>query len=194
MCICDATVIEQARRGDAVAFERLVESYQAPLFNLCLRILGDAAEAEDATQETFLRVYLHLNSYDPQRDFKNWLFSVGSHFCIDRIRRRHVMWQPWDAERLYHEAANGGAAPASELTVLQAEGRLETQALLACLAPKERQVVAMHYWGDLSYAEIATATSSSPGAVKSCLHRARGKLAASLRRREARSIRLAVAD
>ena len=192
---CEAAVVEPARRGDKAAFERLVESYQAPLFNLCFRMLREAGDAEDATQETFLQVYLHLKSYDPQRGFKNWLFSVASHFCIDRLRRRRrPAWQPWDAERLYHDAANDGAVPGSEQTVLQAEGRLEIQERLACLAPKERQVLAMHYGEDMSYAEIAAETGTSAGAVKSCLHRARGKLAATLRKRAACPAGLAVFD
>ena len=78
--------------------------------------------------------------------------------------------------------------------MLQVEGRLEIQALLACLAPKERQVVAMHYWGGMSYVEIATETCTSTGAVKSCLHRARGKLAATLRKRVTYPAGVAVLD
>jgi RNA polymerase sigma-70 factor (ECF subfamily) len=178
---CDATVVERARWGDEAAFAQLVESYQLPLFNLCFRMLGEPAEAEDAAQETFLRVYLHLQSYDPRRGFKSWLFAVAAHYCIDCLRRRRLAWQPWDAGHDYHDALNCQPAPGPEQAAMQAEGRRETQALLARLAPKDRALVVMHYWGELSYAEMAEATGTSLGAVKSRLHRARGKLAETLR-------------
>jgi RNA polymerase sigma-70 factor (ECF subfamily) len=178
---CDANVIGQAGRGDALAFERLVNSYQASLYNLCFRMLGEAGEAEDAAQETFLRVYLHWQCYDPRREFKTWLFAIATHFCIDRLRRRHLALQPWDAEHDYQGAVNTEIAPDPEQIILQTEGEHETQALLARLASKDRAVVVMHYWGDMSYAEMAAATGSTVGAMKSRMHRARAQLAGTVR-------------
>src|SRR5579859_5772067 len=176
----DATAIERARRGDEFAFVRLVHSYQVPLYNLCFRMLGEAGEAEDAAQETLLRVYLHLQCYDPRREFKTWLFAIATHFCIDRLRRRRLVWQPWDAEHDYQGALNIETAPGPEQAVLQSEDECETQALLARLASKDRAVVVMHYWGDMSYAEMAAATGATVGAVKSRMHRARAQLAGTL--------------
>jgi len=178
---CEETMVQRARRGDEAAFERLVESYQLPVYNLCFRMLGEAGEAEDATQETFLRVYLHLQSYDPLRGFQSWLFAVATHYCIDCLRRRRLTWQPWEPECDYHEAPNLARMPLPEQAVLQTESQRETQALLARLAPPDRAVVVMHYWGGMSYSEMAQATGCSPGAVKSRLHRARGLLARELR-------------
>jgi len=178
-------VVERARRGDAAAFERLVESYRLPLYNLCYRMLGEAGEAEDATQETFLRVYLHLQSYDPLRGFKCWLFAVATHYCIDCLRRRRLRWQSWDAEyddHDDHDALTGAPAPLPEQAVLQTEDQHEIRALLAHLVPQDRAVVIMHYWCAMSYAEIADASGTSIGAVKSRLHRARGVLAGVWRR------------
>ena len=181
MTICDVNMVERARHGDTAAFEGLVESYRLPLYNLCLRLLGEAGEADAATQETFLRVYLHLPSYDPLRGFKSWLFAVATHYCIDCLRRRRLTWQPWEAEGDYHDAPNLAPATLPEQAVLQSETQRETQALLARLGPQDRAVVVMHYWGGLSYAEMAEAIGSSLGAVKSRLHRARGRLARELR-------------
>jgi RNA polymerase sigma-70 factor (ECF subfamily) len=189
---CDAMVVECARRGDEAAFACLVESYQRPLFNLCFRMLGEAGEAEDATQETFLRVYLRLPSYDPRRGFKNWLFAVAAHYCIDCLRRRRLVWQPWEPEQEYPDAP--GSEPGPELAALKAEDEREAQALLARLAPKDRAVVVMHYWGDMSYAEMAEATGASLGAVKSRLHRARAKLSTNMQSAGSGSQRLAWRD
>ena len=82
----------RARAGDQTAFTTLVEAYQTPIYNLCYRMLGEAGEAEDAAQETFLRAYSQLASYDPSRPFKTWLFSIANHHCIDRLRKRRLTW------------------------------------------------------------------------------------------------------
>jgi RNA polymerase sigma-70 factor (ECF subfamily) len=80
--------IEQALQGDQTAFGHLVRAYERPVYNLTYRMLGNAAEAEDAAQETFLRAYSKLATYQPERKFVNWLLSIASHHCIDRLRRR----------------------------------------------------------------------------------------------------------
>ena len=80
--------INQAQQGDEKAFTVLVETYQKPVYNLCYRMLGEAEAAEDAAQETFLKVYQNLVRYDRARPFPTWLLSIAAHDCIDRLRRR----------------------------------------------------------------------------------------------------------
>ena len=82
--------VREARTGDAAAFSKLVEAYQTPVYNLAYRMLGNAAEAEDAAQETFIRAYTRLNTYDPDRKFSSWLLAIASHYCIDVLRRRRI--------------------------------------------------------------------------------------------------------
>src|SRR5437870_2763274 len=84
-------IIAAARRGDANAFTLLVQRYQSPVYNLAHRLLGDASEADDAAQETLVRVYTQLWRYDARQHFAPWLMSIATHFCMDRLRRRkHV--------------------------------------------------------------------------------------------------------
>ena len=71
--------IARARQGDDEAFAQLVEAYQRPVFNICYRMLGEPAEAEDAAQETFIRAYTRIESYDPKRKFSSWLLAIASH-------------------------------------------------------------------------------------------------------------------
>ena len=85
----EQTWINSARHGDEEAFGNLVELYQRPVFNLCYRMLGTPMAAEDAAQETFMRAYVHLSSYDVERSFSSWLLSIASHHCIDQLRRKH---------------------------------------------------------------------------------------------------------
>ena len=92
--------LEQARRGDRQAFARLVEAYQGPVYNLSYRMLGNAVEAEDAAQETFLRMYTKLHTYQPERKLSSWVLSIASHYCIDRLRRRRGQWLSLDDEQV----------------------------------------------------------------------------------------------
>ena len=141
-------------------------------------MLGDAAEAEDAAQETFLRAYTRLASYDVHRPFKTWLFSIASHHCIDRLRKRRLTWLSLD-EPLPADAAPALAdqSPGPEEQTARGEQTALIQQHLARLSPEDRAVIVMRYWYDFSYEEIAEATHATVSAVKSRLHRARLSLA-----------------
>lgn len=167
--------VRRARAGDEGAFAALVEVYQTPIYNLCYRMLGDPGEAEDAAQETFLRAYAQLGSYDPARAFKTWLFSIGNHHCIDRLRKRRLTWLSIDDDLPPHPALQEQAPGPEEATLRREQAEL-MQRLLARLPPDDRAVIVMRYWHDLSYEEIAEATRSTVSAVKSRLHRARGSV------------------
>jgi RNA polymerase sigma-70 factor (ECF subfamily) len=167
--------VHRARAGDENAFAVLVETYQTPIYNLCYRMLGEAGEAEDAAQETFLRAYHQLARYDPACSFKTWLFAIANHHCIDRLRKRRLTWLSIDDDLPPHPALND-QAPGPEEANVRREQAEQLQTLLAKLPPDDRAVVVMRYWYDLSYEEIAEATSTTVSAVKSRLHRARGSL------------------
>jgi len=173
----DPAAIERARRGDCRAFSPLVEAFQAPIFNLCYRILGNPHDAEEAAQEAFLRAYSRLDSYDPARPFKTWLFSIAHHYCIDRLRRRRLDWLSLDDEPALDTAAWRSPAPTPEESAMRREQEGDIQALLNALSAQDRSVLVMRYWYNLSYEEIAAATASTVSAVKSRLHRARSALA-----------------
>lgn len=168
--------MEAARQGDRNAFGCLVEAYQGPVYNLTYRILGNAEEAEDAAQETFLRAFRKLDSYDPTRKFSTWVLSIASHYCIDRLRRRRLTWLSLEDENL-PPGAMVSNQPGPEQHAMQSEHEAQIQALLGTLSPDYRTVVVLHYWYDLSYEEIAQATGSTVSAVKSRLFRARRMLA-----------------
>jgi RNA polymerase sigma-70 factor (ECF subfamily) len=187
--------VKLARQGDQAAFGRLVVAYQTPIYNLAYRMLGDAAEAEEAAQEAFLRAYTHLSSYDPRRAFRSWLFSIASHYCIDRLRRRRITWLSFEDEI----AAPGGstarpgspksehssraqvhlasASPNPEAVVENREREARIQQLLTTLSPTDRAAITLLYWYDCSYEEIAETLNLTVSAVKSRLYRARRALA-----------------
>jgi RNA polymerase sigma-70 factor (ECF subfamily) len=171
--------IEQALRGDHGAFGQLVRAYERPVYNLTYRMLGDVDEAEDAAQETFLRAYTRLATYQPGRKFVNWLLSIASHHCIDRLRRRVRAPQislddPLPADTL----ASEGSRP--DHLVDKKQEREQVRRVLEGLPPDYRVAIILRYWYDMSYEEIASTTGSTESAIKSRLHRARQMMAAQL--------------
>ena len=168
--------ITAARRGNMAAFTRLVEAYQRPVYNLAYRMLGNGPEAEEAAQETFLRAYTQLASYQPGRKFSSWLLSIASHYCIDLLRRRRLTWLSIEDEEAPEEML-ASVEPGPEETMLQNEQETLVRKMLATLPPDYRLPVVLRYWSELSYEEIAEATHTTVSAVKSKLFRARAMLA-----------------
>jgi RNA polymerase sigma-70 factor (ECF subfamily) len=182
----DRQLIARARRRDELAFASLVEQHQTSVYNLCYRLLGDAAEAEDAAQETFLRAYHHLRRYDPNRPFRTWLCAIAHHFCIDQLRRRRLALLSLDTEPPFEHPALRDPSPGPEALAQRRELARDLQRLLARLSPAGRSVVVLHYWTGLSYQEIAAVTGTTVSSVKSRLHRNRAALADMLRAEAAR--------
>jgi RNA polymerase sigma-70 factor (ECF subfamily) len=170
--------IAAAREGDRNAFSRLVEAYQVPVYNLSYRMLGNASEAEEAAQEAFLRAYTRLDTYQPERKFSNWILSITSHYCIDRLRRRRFTWLSVEDNPSLAWLASDDERP--EDAALRSERATEVQSMLQHLDPAYRTPVILRYWHDLSYREIGDVMNLTESAVKSRLHRARLQLAALL--------------
>lgn len=181
--------IRQAQQGSDEAFTRIVETYQIPVYNLCYRMLGEAEAAEDAAQETFLRVFQHLNRYDQKRPFATWLLSIAAHYCIDRLRRRRVSFfsiDEADESEAGFELPDANA-PDPENESIRKEDRDRLHGMLRHLDATDRAAVIMRYWHDLSEADIAATLNLSVSAVKSRLHRARRELAGLWEGKPARS-------
>lgn len=163
--------LKQAQAGDRVAFTGLVAAYQGPVYNLCYRMLGSAPEAEDAVQETFVRVYAKLHTYQEDKKLSSWILSIASHYCIDRLRRRHAESLSLDDEEVALVLPSRLAGP--EESAMRNEVRDEVQAAVNRLDPAYRVPLILRYWHDLSYTEIADVMGLTVQAVKSRLHRAR---------------------
>lgn len=170
-----------AQKGDRSAFMRIVEAYQRPVYNLCYRMLGgDVTEAEDAAQETFLRAYTKLNTYNPSRKFSSWLFSIASHYCIDRLRQRRYQMIGWDELSAPDQDVLSSPEPQPEAVALTREDHATLHTLLNALPPDYRAATILRYWHELSYDEIAETLETSVSAIKSRLFRAKQMMAEKL--------------
>jgi RNA polymerase sigma-70 factor (ECF subfamily) len=173
----ESLLIARVQRGDQNAFAQLVEMYQTPVYNLAYRMLGNANDAEDAAQETFLRAFSQLKTFhiDHAQRFATWLLSICAHHCIDRLRRRKFLWLSLEDDALEESLASD--APEPDDSALRAENAREIAQSLEHLAPAYRLVVVLKYWHDQSVEEIARTTGDSVSAVKVKLYRARQMLA-----------------
>ncbi len=169
--------LEQASKGDKVAFGRLVEAYQTPVYNLAYRMLGNPGEAEEAAQEAFIRAFTRLESYDPSHKFSTWLLSITSNYCIDQLRKRRALLLSIDEPLPPHPALHSDRAKGPEAQVMNSEQEEMVQSLLSELQADYRQAVILRYWYELSYEEIAEMMDTTVSAIKSRLFRARRQLA-----------------
>ena len=170
----EAIWVLQAQNGDSQAFSSLLEKYQKPVYNLCYRMLGNAEDAEDAAQETFLRAFKSLKRYDNNRPFSTWVLSIAAHYCIDQIRRQRQVTISIE-DLVVPDVPD--PAPGLETVLGKKEEQRRVRVLLDKLEATDRAAVIMYYWYDFSYEEICQALSLSLSAVKSRLHRARRAMA-----------------
>jgi RNA polymerase sigma-70 factor (ECF subfamily) len=164
-----------AQEGNQVAFKQIVEAYQKPVYNLCYRMLHSPNEAEDAAQETFLRVYTKIGSYNPNHKFSSWILSIASHYCIDLLRKRRFQLVSWDDLPPWRWLP--ASDPEPEQATLASESRDDLHRLLQTIPPDYRAVIVLRYWHEMSYDEIAIVLNTTVGTVKSRLFRARKLLA-----------------
>lgn len=184
--LSDTVLVSQAKLGDSAAFALLVRRYERPLYAYARRMLGSAEEAEDAFQETFLRVHLHLERFRDGAPFRPWLYRIATNVCRDRRRwwRRRPQ-VPLDAPMgddagpTYADALAGSdAGPAEHAREAELAAKLEDA--LAALPLKQRAVFLMSRCEGMSYDEIAKSLGIPVGTVKSRMNTAVQRLLAAV--------------
>jgi RNA polymerase sigma-70 factor (ECF subfamily) len=177
----DARRVEAALSGDSAAYDALVERYAPRIFAHVRRMMRSAEDAEDLTQDTFIRAYRYLESFDPARSFRAWLYTIATRLALNALRskRRRGAAVPLDAE------SPGAESLAAEAASVEPQGpeavaRLERQALLdkavAQLPERHAALVHMHYAEDMPIREAAGVLGMTENAAKVALCRARKRL------------------
>lgn len=172
----DQTLVEAARRGDPDAASTLVRRYQTRMFNFALALTGNAADAEDLAQETFIRAFRGLDRFRGESSFKNWLYRIASNAAHTQRRKRLLRSGVWDARVESGEVAGQRLASAAESVEQRAMRRQAIDRALAALPPDQRAAVVLHDIEGLGYQEIAGVLDIPPGTVMSRIFRARRKL------------------
>jgi RNA polymerase sigma-70 factor (ECF subfamily) len=170
----EAELVRRCLRGDADAIRTLVERFQPEVFGLCVRLLHHRHDAEDVTQEVFLRVFRSLRRWDRARPLKPWVMGIAVNRCRTWVGQRARRPEPVDY--LQDTASDRPADDSTELVA-------EIQTALAGLRPEYRTVFVLFHEQGQPYEDIAAALGRPVGTIKTWLHRARLEVLDRLRRR-----------
>ena len=186
-----ATLVRRCVAGDAVAWEEIVQKYNRRIYNICYRFAGSADDAQDLTQEVFIKMYRTLSSYDMERGaFMTWVTTITRNLLVDHFRKskQDRMTDSLDAAPSEHE----DAMPLSEQIQdksLPPDARVKSRETgetvhnaLQKLSPELREAVILRDLQDMDYREIAAVLRVPEGTVKSRINRGRAELARLLQR------------
>jgi RNA polymerase sigma factor (sigma-70 family) len=178
-------IIERCLNGDQAAWESIVRLYRRKVFNVAYKFVGSHDQAEDLTQDVFLKLFKSLDTFDRRANFQTWLISVSRNLCIDHYR----------AVRKERETINRDVDPADHQPIspdIRADTRLEhrdrvtlLRRALEKLAPTLRTAVMLRDIQELTYQEIATKLRLPEGTVKSRINRGRTELARQIQKLDA---------
>ena len=165
--------MEQLRSGDETALAELMRQYRHPIVNFCYRLLGNASDADDVAQETFVRCYQARQRLRPGAKLSTWLFTIARNLCLDRLRYR---------KRHPTEPLESAPEP---VTISDEIGNREISSAIATavaqLPEDQRTVVVLAEYHGQSYAEIAAIMHCSSKSVEARLYRAKQTLREQLR-------------
>jgi RNA polymerase sigma-70 factor (ECF subfamily) len=176
------SLIEQCLAGDQVAWEQIVRQNWRKVFNVAYKFVGKHDEAEDLTQDIFLKIFKALRTFDRRANFQTWIISISRNLCIDHYRsvrkERQTIARDVDSSDLQPATPERGPYAQAEHQDLRAQLRVALQALPVTL----RTAVVLRDLQELSYQEIADRLGLPEGTVKSRINRGRIELAHQLRR------------
>lgn len=180
----DALLARSAARGDRAAFSKLVDLHRRSVYGLTVRLLRDQEEARDAAQEAFVRAWGAIATYDASQPFGPSILRIARNHALDQLRRRVPAGRQVALDADPVDGAPGtelaGDDPGADAVLEHAQTRATLEAAVAALPANYREVIQLFHVEQLSYKEIAETLDVPMGTVMTWLHRARGKLRATL--------------
>lgn len=184
-------LVRRCVTGDAAAWEEIVHGYSRRIYNICYRFAGSSTDAEDLTQDVFIKIYRTLESFDPDKaGFNTWITTVTRNLLVDHFRRTKNdratdslddTGSDEDERQALSEQIQD-AAPSPHAHLERRETREKVQAALQKLSPELREAVILRDLQDMDYREIAQVLKVPEGTVKSRINRGRAELARLLQR------------
>lgn len=172
--LSDAQLVVLALDGDSVAFETLFKRYREEIYALCKsRTGGNRDDANDLVQDTFVKVYVNLDKYNPKYTFGQWIYTIARNTFIDYVRRRRDDLSI-DAISAPSVAPTSDEEPDSR--IINEQHSVQIERCMANLPEKYRQMAEMRFAREMSYEEIASQLGLPIGTVKTQIHRARERL------------------
>src|SRR6476660_6393339 len=175
-------LIERCLKGDQQAWEEIVRTHWRKVFNVAYKFVGKHEEAEDLTQDIFLKIFKSLDTFDRRANFQTWLISVSRNLCIDHYRSVRKERETIDRDVDANELAPAAKEPGPIAALEQADRVALLRQALAALPETLRTAVLMRDIQELSYQEIADRLRLPEGTVKSRINRGRTELARQIRK------------
>ena len=176
----DLKIIESCLLGNTQMFSRLIDNYKNMVYNLAYRMSNNSQEAEDISQEAFLRAYQSLARFNPSYKFSTWLYQITLNIIRDKFKKKEIDYVSLDTpietddSEFYPQPADLTNNP--EQIIAQKEDAQAIQEAIYSLPLKYREVIVLRHLQDLSYIEIANILKLPQGTVKVRLYRAREQL------------------
>jgi len=183
----DNLLIEQCLKGQQNSFSELIDKYKNLVFNIAYRMTNNLDDAEDISQEVFIRVYKSLYNFNPNYKFSTWLYQVTLNFCRDRFRKGKIPSVSLDAplnkdgQKDFSSLISDSENDPEEIFI-EAEQTNFINDLIASLPLKYREVIILRHLRDLSYEEMSKILDISLASVKTRLFRARELLRSKLKK------------
>jgi len=173
-------LIAECIAGNEAAIEMLVRQYESSVFRLALSIVGDPAEANEITQETFIAALRSLPGYQEKKSFQAWLYTIALNHSRSHLRKRKILERlRTTLTTIFQVERQKEVSPEEE--VMQSEKEAQIWRSLSQLDERHRIVVVLRYFHELSIAEISEILSVNEGTIHSRLHSAREKLRGALK-------------
>lgn len=168
----EAAWVARAKAGDQAAFNELFSRYERRIYSYIYHLMGNAEDAHDLAQDTFLKAYRALEKTDEELNVSAWLHRIASNTCMDVLRqRRRFRWLQWESAK--HERPSVRREDNPEDHLLGSEMQRGVRQALARMSPRARQALILREYEGLSVDDIAEVMNLSRGAVKSVLFRGR---------------------
>jgi RNA polymerase sigma-70 factor (ECF subfamily) len=182
MALTDEQLVDLTVKGDVSAFNEIVARWEGRLYNFVYRYLGDAEEAKDITQESFVRAYSHLKGFRGQSKFSSWLYQIALNLCRSKLRRSQsrptVSIDDQEEDNPLWALPDDGATPAEQ--ALERERAVAVREALAKLPEAQRTVIILKEYNGLKFREIAEILDTPESTVKSRLYHGLENLARAL--------------
>ena len=175
-------LIQRCLQGDQLAWDAIVQQYRRKVFNVAYKFVGRHEEAEDLTQDIFIKIFKSLGTFDRRANFQTWLISVSRNLCIDHYRSVRQERQTIDRQVDPNELSPASHEPGPIAAIEQQDRVVLLREALAALPESLRKAVLMRDIQELTYQEIADRLHLPEGTVKSRINRGRTELARQIRR------------
>ena len=157
-------------------FTKIFYEYKDKVYNQALRMLGSTQEAEEASQDTFLRIYKGLSGFRGDAKLSSWIFRINANVCMSKWKQKKSISSSIEDEAVMQQISKQYSLPAADTSYENAEFREKVQECISELPPEYSLVVTLYYFEDMSYDDIARIADIPVGTVGTYLHRAKTAL------------------